>query len=35
MAENKLTDARVRSATHARDGAYLSDGGGLRIDKSQ
>jgi integrase len=31
MAENKLSDARVRSAAHARDGSYLSDGGGLRI----
>lgn len=31
MAENKLTDARVRSASHERDGAYLSDGGGLRV----
>lgn len=31
MAENLLTDARVRSATFERDGHYLPDGGGLRI----
>jgi integrase len=31
MAENLLTDAKVRTATFARDGAYLKDGGGLRI----
>lgn len=31
MAENLLSDARVRAATHERDGAYLPDGGGLRI----
>ena len=31
MAENLLSDARVRSATFERDGAYLPDGGGLRI----
>jgi integrase len=31
MAENLLTDAKVRNATKARDGMYLSDGGGLRI----
>jgi integrase len=31
MAENLLTDARVRSASFERDGAYLRDGGGLRI----
>ncbi|HMO45919.1 MAG TPA: tyrosine-type recombinase/integrase [Rubrivivax sp.] len=31
MAENLLTDARVRTANRDRDGLYLSDGGGLRI----
>ncbi len=31
MAENLLSDARVRSASHAKDGSYLADGGGLRI----
>jgi integrase len=31
MAENLLSDARVRSASHARDGAFIPDGGGLRI----
>lgn len=31
MAENLLSDARVRSASLARDGAFLPDGGGLRI----
>ena len=31
MAENLLTDARVRTANRERDGLYLSDGGGLRI----
>lgn len=31
MAENLLSDARVRSASFDRDGAYLPDGGGLRI----
>lgn len=31
MAENLLSDARLRSASAARDGAYLPDGGGLRI----
>lgn len=31
MAENLLSDARVRSASHQRDGHYLPDGGGLRI----
>ncbi len=31
MAENLLTDARVRTAGRERDGLYLSDGGGLRI----
>ncbi len=31
MAENLLSDARVRSASFERDGHYLPDGGGLRI----
>lgn len=31
MAENILTDAKVRSASRERDGLYLSDGGGLRL----
>lgn len=31
MAENLLSDARVRSASFAADGHYLPDGGGLRI----
>lgn len=31
MAENLLSDARVRSASLDRDGPYLPDGGGLRI----
>lgn len=31
MAENLLSDARVRAASFERDGAYLPDGGGLRI----
>lgn len=31
MAENLLTDARLRTANRARDGLYLSDGGGLRV----
>ena len=31
MAANLLSDARVRSASFARDGLYLPDGGGLRI----
>lgn len=31
MAENLLSDARVRTATRAKDGPYLPDGGGLRI----
>lgn len=31
MAENLLSDARVRSATFEVDGHYLPDGGGLRI----
>lgn len=31
MAENLLSDARVRSASVERDGHYLPDGGGLRI----
>ena len=31
MAENLLSDARVRSASFGRDGHYLPDGGGLRI----
>lgn len=31
MAENLLSDARVRAATVERDGPYLPDGGGLRI----
>jgi integrase len=31
MAENLLSDARLRSATFERDGHYLGDGGGLRI----
>lgn len=31
MAENLLSDARVRSAAFERDGHYLPDGGGLRI----
>ena len=31
MAENLLSDARVRSASVERDGTYLPDGGGLRI----
>lgn len=31
MAENLLSDARVRSASLERDGHYLPDGGGLRI----
>ncbi|MGE0311489.1 MAG: hypothetical protein AB7P21_07725 [Lautropia sp.] len=31
MAENTLSDAKVRNATLERDGPYLSDGGGLRI----
>lgn len=31
MAENLLSDARVRTATFERDGSYLPDGGGLRI----
>lgn len=31
MAENLLSNARLRSASFDRDGAYLKDGGGLRI----
>lgn len=31
MAENLLTDARLRTASRERDGLYLSDGGGLRF----
>lgn len=31
MAENLLSDARVRSASFEADGHYLPDGGGLRI----
>lgn len=31
MAENLLSDVRVRSASFAADGHYLPDGGGLRI----
>ena len=31
MAENLLSNARVRSASFKRDGHYLPDGGGLRI----
>jgi integrase len=31
MAENLLSDARVRAASFERDGHYLADGGGLRI----
>lgn len=30
-AENRLTDARIRTATLAKDGPYLADGGGLRV----
>lgn len=30
-AENLLTDAKLRNATRARDGLYVSDGGGLRF----
>lgn len=30
-AEKLLTDAKVRSASRARDGQYLRDGGGLRL----
>lgn len=29
--ENRLTDAKLRSASRERDGMYLTDGGGLRI----
>src|SRR5574337_719307 len=31
MAENLLTDSKLRSAARERDGAYLRGGGGLRI----
>ena len=31
MPENVLTDARLRTARRDKDGAYLSDGGGLRF----
>lgn len=31
MAENLLSDAKLRAATFERDGHYLADGGGLRI----
>jgi integrase len=31
MAENLLSDAKLRGATKAADGPYLKDGGGLRI----
>jgi integrase len=31
MAENILSDAKLRTAARERDGAYLADGGGLRI----
>lgn len=31
MAENLLSDARLRTANRARDGLYLADGGGLRV----
>ena len=30
-AENRLTDAKVRSATRAKDGPYLRDGGALEV----
>jgi integrase len=31
MAEKLLSDARVKTATRAKDGPYLRDGGGLRV----